>query len=112
VTPGQPIRRRLSGQPGTATLQEPTTSPRNYERLGTSTLRQEYEPDGWGDRDGASRRDSRPIGDIPCDYAFRPTPHTLRTRRGEKYETLGLDTAGEAENGEAGTTHFIPASSR
>jgi hypothetical protein len=55
---------------------------------------------------------SRPIGDIPCDYAFRRTPHTPRTRRGEKYETLGLDTAGEAENGEAGTTHFIPASSR
>jgi hypothetical protein len=37
----------------------------------------------------------------------RPGPVAARS-----YETLGLDTAGEAENGEAGTTHFIPASSR
>jgi hypothetical protein len=48
---------------------------------------------GWpGDRDGASRCDSRPTVTLPCDYAFRSTPHgpaTSREKR-KRSEPIGL----------------------
>jgi hypothetical protein len=61
----------------TATLQEPTTSPRNYERLGTSTLRQEHER--MAGATGMVRRDATPVRSVTFRAITRSAQRLTRS---------------------------------